>query len=173
MEDQYEFAAAATSAAKTAATTTPADVAQLPVLLLVVLALGNGVAAQSLIQKQLDGDQGLGAFLKDGSGYSKSAFRPITNGDRAVSQGDPLPWLKLPILDFVDVAGQGQSNNNKSSQTGKNDDADLETITQMLASLRAEINQHVAKGNTAEANAVTKRIEMIMAEKGIFYNVDE
>ena len=65
----------------------------IPSLLLVFAALGIGIAAQSLINQQLKGDQGLSAFLKDGSGYSKSAFRPIVDNDRAVSQGDPLPSL--------------------------------------------------------------------------------
>ena len=72
---------------------------------LVVLALGIGSTAQGLINKQLEGDQGLGAFLQDGRGYSNSAFRPLLDDqDRAVQQ-DPLPWLKLPQLDFVEVVG--------------------------------------------------------------------
>eukprot|EP00429_Kryptoperidinium_foliaceum_P039094 CAMPEP_0176178424 /NCGR_PEP_ID=MMETSP0120_2-20121206/91422_1 /TAXON_ID=160619 /ORGANISM="Kryptoperidinium foliaceum, Strain CCMP 1326" /LENGTH=59 /DNA_ID=CAMNT_0017516577 /DNA_START=1 /DNA_END=177 /DNA_ORIENTATION=- len=52
----------------------------------------------------LEGDQGLGAFLKDGSGYNKSGFQNI-QGSKGKSS-DPLPWLKLPQLDFVEVSGQ-------------------------------------------------------------------
>ncbi|KAL7580221.1 hypothetical protein ACA910_012966 [Epithemia clementina (nom. ined.)] len=139
--------------------------------LLVVVAIVIGTAAQFLIQKQLEGDQGLGSFLKDGSGFSKSAFRPIADGDRAVSQGDPLPWLKLPKLDFVEVAGQ-TNNNNNSGDDNSNDD-DLEATVVVLETLRAELNQQVAKGNTAEAQAIKRRLETIMAEKGIAYNADQ
>ena len=51
----------------------------------------------------LKGERGLGAFLSDGSGFKKSGFRPLDGADMKT---DPLPWLKLPELDFVDVAGQ-------------------------------------------------------------------
>lgn len=137
-----------------------------------------GGAAQFLIQKQLQGDQGLGAFLKDGRGYSNSSFRPILDSDRAVSQGDPLPWLKLPKLDFVEVAGQSNSNNNNSNNDAADaaDDLekdDLETTVQMLETLQGELNQQMALGNTAEAQVIKRRLQTIMTEKGISYNTDD
>ena len=140
----------------------------IPSLLLVFAALGIGIAAQSLINQQLKGDQGLSAFLKDGSGYSKSAFRPIVDNDRAVSQGDPLPWLKLPTLDFVEVAGQ-----QPTTTTTTTVDDNLSTTLETLTRLRLELNEQVAQGNTAEAQAIKRRLEKLMVENGIAYNADE
>eukprot|EP00814_Leptocylindrus_danicus_P017952 CAMPEP_0116007508 /NCGR_PEP_ID=MMETSP0321-20121206/2337_1 /TAXON_ID=163516 /ORGANISM="Leptocylindrus danicus var. danicus, Strain B650" /LENGTH=155 /DNA_ID=CAMNT_0003476209 /DNA_START=72 /DNA_END=539 /DNA_ORIENTATION=+ len=80
--------------------------------IVLVAALGIGVAAQSWINFQLDGDRGLGKFLSDGRGYNRSAFTPrrgtddFNDGTAPLSKSDPLPWLKLPKLDFVEVAGQ-------------------------------------------------------------------
>ena len=78
-------------------------------LAVVILALVLLFSAQTFINKMLKGDQGLGAFLKDGSGYNRSGYRP-SNGKNAdnnnADNNDPLPWLKLPRLDFVEVAGQ-------------------------------------------------------------------
>eukprot|EP00527_Entomoneis_sp_CCMP2396_P008252 CAMPEP_0198142626 /NCGR_PEP_ID=MMETSP1443-20131203/5374_1 /TAXON_ID=186043 /ORGANISM="Entomoneis sp., Strain CCMP2396" /LENGTH=156 /DNA_ID=CAMNT_0043805683 /DNA_START=219 /DNA_END=689 /DNA_ORIENTATION=- len=131
--------------------------------LMVTFALTIGFAAQSLINKQLNGDQGLGAFLRDGSGYSKSGFRPVTSDkDRALSGSDPLPWLKLPKLNFVDVAGQEQTELS----------GDLSQIFETLENLRLELNQQLAKGNQSEANLIQGRMQKIMAENGIDYQSD-
>mmetsp|Transcript_25244 Transcript_25244/g.39083 ORF Transcript_25244/g.39083 Transcript_25244/m.39083 type:complete len:180 (-) Transcript_25244:562-1101(-) len=80
--------------------------------IVLVAAFGIGVAAQSWINFQLDGDRGLGKFLSDGRGFNRSAFTPrrgrddYNDGTAPLSKSDPLPWLKLPQLDFVEVAGQ-------------------------------------------------------------------
>ncbi|KAL7551481.1 hypothetical protein ACHAWF_014681, partial [Thalassiosira exigua] len=78
-----------------------------------LLAIAIGFVAQTFINSMLKGDRGLGAFLSDGSEFSDSAFRPRRGGDRSdtttdapLSGPDPLPWLKLPQFDFVEVAGQ-------------------------------------------------------------------
>ena len=75
-----------------------------------IVALIIGVAAQTFINKMLEGDQGLGAFLSDGTGFNRSGFRPTSSSkgknSSSTENKDPLPWLKLPQLDFVDVAGQ-------------------------------------------------------------------
>ena len=135
---------------------------------LVVLALAIGSTAQGLINKQLEGDQGLGAFLQDGRGYSNSAFRPLLDDqDRAVQQ-DPLPWLKLPQLDFVEVAGQQQ----QQQQQQQDDDQELEATLQTLQELKLELKRQVALGNTAEAQAIQGRLEQVMAEQGITYTPD-
>ena len=87
------------------------------VLVVVIVAVILAFSAQTWINSLVGGDQGLGAFLSDGSGFNKSGFkprrRPITDereieGDptKPLGGSDPLPWLKLPELDFVDVAGQ-------------------------------------------------------------------
>ena len=85
----------------------PAD--SVPIVLIAALIIG--FTAQSWINFQLNGERGLGSFLSDGSGFKRSAFRPrsgsgdMSDGTAPVSS-DPLPWLKLPRLDFVEVAGQ-------------------------------------------------------------------
>jgi hypothetical protein len=83
----------------------------------VIVALTIGALANGWIQRLLSGERGLGSFLSDGSGFQKSQFRPLSSNslrsgtmqqDRAVSS-DPLPWLRLPKLDYVEVAGQKKS----------------------------------------------------------------
>jgi len=131
--------------------------------ILVVLALTLFVAAQSFINQQLEGDQGLGAFLSDGSGYSKSGFRPIAKDeDRALGGEDPLPWLKLPKLDFVEVAGQ--------QDTELDEDA---KVFKTLESLRLELTQQLKEGNEAEAKAIQSKMEEIMVANGIDFQADE
>jgi hypothetical protein len=72
---------------------------------LIVLAIALGLLSQILINSMLKGDQGLGAFLSDGKGYGKSKFKPYTKG-KDTKKKDPLPWLKLPKFEYVEVAGQ-------------------------------------------------------------------
>jgi hypothetical protein len=83
---------------------------ELPNLLVPAVAFLLLVASQLFINQMLSGDQGLGAYLKDGRGVGRSSFRPLSLEDksRAVSN-DPLPWLKLPKLDYVQVAGQEEN----------------------------------------------------------------
>lgn len=90
----------------------------IPVWAIVVVTLILGFAANAWIQTLLSGDRGLGNFLSDGSGFGQSKFQPLTtkDQDRAVS-GDPLPWLRLPDLDFVEVAGQIKQGSTDSSVT--------------------------------------------------------
>ena len=96
---------------------------ELPNLLVPFVAFVLLVASQSFINQMLNGDQGLGAFLKDGRGVGRSSFRPLSLEDknRAVAS-DPLPWLKLPKLDYVEVAGQA-TQREMSSMVGGDDDA--------------------------------------------------
>ncbi|GFH52619.1 hypothetical protein CTEN210_09095 [Chaetoceros tenuissimus] len=71
---------------------------------IIVLTAGIlGIASQSFINSMLKGDQGLSAFLSDGKGFQGSKFKTSQGKDE---KEDPLPWLKLPKLDFVEVAGQ-------------------------------------------------------------------
>jgi hypothetical protein len=101
----------------------------IPIVLFFAIVIG--IVANGWIQTLLKGDQGLGSYLSDGSGYQKSSFRPLSakgknnsnnnnsnskNNDNMVAvKSDPLPWLKLPQLDFVEVAGQVKTNNNINS----------------------------------------------------------
>lgn len=132
--------------------------------LVVTLALGLGIAANAWISRLLNGSQdptnkrsgkrsGLSAFLKDGSGYKKSGFL-WSDTDRAVSS-DPLPWLVLPRLDFVEVAGQRKS---------------MEAIMDEMEQLKADLNAAVAKEDIAEATRLKQELETRMANNGLHFN---
>jgi hypothetical protein len=126
--------------------------------LIIVLTLGLFAAAQGLINEQLRGEQGLSAFLKDGRGYSKSGFQPLADQDRALARTDPLPWLKLPRLDFVQVAGQ--------------DEAVLKAEQELmdrLDGLRIDLNDKLREGRMEEALFVKRELETLMRENGIEY----
>mmetsp|Transcript_49406 Transcript_49406/g.73654 ORF Transcript_49406/g.73654 Transcript_49406/m.73654 type:complete len:108 (-) Transcript_49406:20-343(-) len=105
----------------------------------------------------LEGDQGLSAFLRDGPGYKKSGYMPgggnIQKG--AVSGDDPLPWLSLPNLDFVDVAGQ------------KSD------IEKELEALRVDMIDCAEEGRVEEAKQLQEQLETRMKENGFEFSPDE
>ena len=117
--------------------------------LAVAVAIIVGVAAQTFINTMLQGEQGLGAFLKDGRGYKGSGF---VSGNRSVKH-DPLPWLSLPQLDFVEVAGQ-------------------ENVTQQLERLRSEIATNLEKGLVEEAILVRQELETLMTKYGFEFTTD-
>ncbi len=120
-----------------------------------VVALFLGFAANGWISQLLNGKEkksGLGAFLKDGPGYNRSGFA-MQDSDRAV-QKDPLPWLKLPTLDFVEVAGQ-------------------EKPEDTLERLRLDLNAPVAKGDILEAKCIERQLEDIMKKTGVQFQSDE
>jgi hypothetical protein len=125
-----------------------------PILLIVAVALF--VASQGWINSLLSGDRGLGAFLSDGSGYSKSGFRPVSkSGDGKESESeDPLPWLKLPRFDFVDVAGQDSS-------------VTEEAVLKRLEELRVEMNDLLEQEKFREASAVRLTLEKLMKVNGV------
>jgi hypothetical protein len=125
-----------------------------PILLIVAVSLF--VASQGWINSLLSGDRGLGAFLSDGSGYSKSGFRPVSkSGDGKESESeDPLPWLKLPRFDFVDVAGQDSS-------------VSEEVVLKRLEELRVEMNDLLEQKKFREASAVRLTLEKLMKVNGV------
>jgi len=73
--------------------------------ILVVVAGSLGILSQTLINSMLKGDQGLSAFLSDGKGYGNSKFKAGSEENGRLAE-DPMPWLRLPNLSFVDIAGQ-------------------------------------------------------------------
>jgi len=117
-------------------------------------ALTIGVAAQTLINSMLQGDQGLGAFLRDGSGFNKSGFRPTSSKEKS---DDPLPWLPLPWLDFVDVAGQVK-------------DAELMS---KLEEMRRTMEGARSEGRMEEAEELRRELEGLMEANGIEFTPDE
>ena len=155
-------------------------------LAVVVLALVLLVSAQSFINTMLDGDQGLGAFLRDGSGYNRSGYRPNTSGDNDSSNNDPLPWLKLPKLDFVEVAGQEEQGPSPEQQLLAEQE-EQETVYKELDRLRQELNQELqsvrrrrlegmdngGKDEMAKAKLLQAKLEGLMKAYGIEYETDE
>lgn len=112
------------------------------------------VAAQAFIHQLVSGNQGLGAYLKDGSGYNKSAFQPLNSQEE--NDKDPLSWLSLPKLDFVDVKGQ--------------EDA---LLVQELEEIRLEMNEKLQEGNIKEATLLRDKLEVVMEKSGFQYKPDE
>jgi hypothetical protein len=139
------------------------------ILCLVLIAMAIGLLANGWISRLLSGDQGLASFLSDGSGYNKSSFKPLKqDSDRAV-QSDPMPWLKLPELDFVEVAGQEPQRRaiqkypspSGSSEEESEDDAIMITKFELI---RGEIQEQLKRGNTKEAERLRTELERLMNE---------
>lgn len=129
------------------------------------------ISAQTFINQMLEGDQGLGAYLRDGSGYNKSGFRNAgpnkkmttraSSESSSSSSSDPLPWLKLPQLTFVEVAGQEQRQSNDDDEAYR-----------QLESLRTRMNDQLEKGQIEEATALRKQLEGLMKANGIDFQSD-
>ena len=131
------------------------DSESLAVPLALIVAVSLGVAAQGLINQMMEGDQGLGAYLRDGSGYQKSGFKQ----KEQEASTDPLPWLKLPQLDFVEVAGQ----------QNKQDDM---IIGELERRLKTEMRDLLDQGRLEEANQRKLELEQLMLDNDIDYNID-
>lgn len=147
-------------------------------VVLVPLALFLGIAANGWIQKLLSGKQGLGGYLSDGSGFNKSSFQPLgaDDRDRAVSS-DPLPWLRLPKLDFVQVAGQTEQDH-EDFETGRlfggsNNDRNDGVIFRELETIRSQLQQKVQENDLESATILKGKLERIMSENGIEYKEEE
>ena len=162
-------------------------------LFIAIIAILLLIAAQSFINQMLEGDQGLGAFLKDGKGYNKSGYRPATstrsNGDNNNKNNDdnndPLPWLKLPRLDFVEVAGQ-QEQQQQSLILGEEveveEDEPQQRVYEELERLRLKLNIELEKNSSninsykeedlLEATRLRKKIERLMKIYGIEYETE-
>ena len=163
----------------------PLDAFDVPigVPLVVLVAVILAFSAQSWINSLLGGDQGLGAFLGDGSGFKKSGFkprkRPITDqrsipGEdptKPLGAGDPLPWLKLPEFDYVDVAGQPKKPKQQQpvqdmaqSQSTAKDDSE---VIQKLESLRELMKLEIEMGDLQGAKKIEDEMLAIMKKEGI------
>jgi len=135
------------------------DAFSVPILPLLV-ALGVGIAAQTFINSMLQGDQGLAAFLSDGGGFNKSGFRPTKQKQSTTKKTDPLPWLKLPELDFVDVAGQEKVLTERE-------------LMMKLERLRESMQTALNESREQDADSIQKELEQIMDTYGIEYTTDE
>ena len=148
-----------------------------PFVLLAAVVLA--VLAQSWINSMLGGDQGLGAFLSDGSGYNKSGFKPRKKKEEEAS--DPLPWLKLPEFDYVDVAGQPKKPKLQQLQKIQSDDSldkskessnEAEVVSR-LELLFAEMKKEVDNNNLIEAKRIELELEKIMEEEGYNFSTKQ
>ena len=142
-----------------------------PYLLIAGVAIALLVAAQTFINQLLEGDEGLGAYLRDGTGYNRSGFggkrSAFTKPDER-KQDDPLPWLKLPQLDFVEVAGQDQQRRLAPPPQDSSSVSEID-IYERLENLRAEMNMELQKGNIVGATALKDELERVMKANGIEY----
>ena len=136
-------------------TTTDDDLMLSSVPFIAGFALLLGIAAQGWINTMIGGDRGLGAYLSDGRGFAGSRFSPEGGSGDAISGNDPLPWLTLPNLDFVDVAGQ------------------VDPVEVQLELLRRSMNQALQEGDLQQATELRRELEGIMAENGFDYTADE
>lgn len=145
-------------------------------IFIAILALLLLVSAQSFINKMLEGDRGLGAFLKDGSGYNRSGFSASGGSDKDSGTGDPLPWLKLPRLDFVEVAGQKEAT--------MREEEEQRMVYEELDRLRLRLNRELEnvkrrredgsgrEDDTAEATRLRTKLEGLMTRYGIEYETE-
>lgn len=140
---------------------------------LLIVALTLGILANGWIQRLLSGDQGLGSFLSDGSGFKKSNFKPAVQGDQdRAMQSDPIPWLRLPKLDFVEVAGQEQrgKENYESGRLSQLERQDV--VIAKLEHLRLKMKNEVNQGSTKEAEAIRLELESVMKASGVQFFED-
>ena len=169
----------------------PIESNDIVVPIIVIVALTIGILANGWISRLLSGEQGLGSYLSDGSGYQKSKFQPLkSNDDRAVQGDDPLPWLRLPNLDFVEVAGQ--KNNNPTRQPPPRAPNQRDTTTMMTSNtkngtetvtdqnienntlaleelelLRLRMQEQLLLGNVGQAEQFKRTLERLMIENNI------
>ena len=123
--------------------------------LIVGFAIVIGIAAQGWINNMIGGDRGLGAYLSDGRGFAGSRFSPKGGSGDAVSGNDPLPWLTLPTLDFVEVAGQS------------------DPVEMQLESLRLKMNRALQEGKVQQAIELRQQLEEIMSANGFDFTAEE
>lgn len=144
-----------------------------PIVLLAAIALA--VLAQSWINTMIGGEQGLGAFLSDGSGFSRSKFKPRKRdaGDvdpsKPLGGADPLPWLKLPEFDYVDVAGQPKKPKMIPNSSAKSRSNEAEVVSK-LELLSAKLKKEVENDNLIEAKRIELELERIMEEEGFSFS---
>ena len=128
----------------------------------------------------------MGAFLSDGTGYNKSGFKPRRKnkaddaGDPSKPLGgaDPLPWLKLPEFDYVDVAGQPKKPKQpeiiipNSSSTNSSSKSEAEVVSR-LEFLFARMKEEVDNDNLIEAKRFELELEKIMEEEEFSFSSKE
>ena len=137
----------------------------------VPITVGSIAVAVMVLTIQNDltsGRSGLGAFLKDGSGFQGSGYQPNTK-----SKDAPLAWLKLPKFDFVEVFGA----ENEVDLGGVPVDASLASIAEAefesrLNSVAALLRACLAAGDYDRAAELRKKLEIMLENSGFEYRID-
>ena len=99
------------------------------------------------------GDRGLGAFLKDGSGFQNSAYKE-GGGERPA----PPRWLdkvRLPTFDFVQVYN-----------------SDEEAALKEADMLRLQLQAALDEGQTDRAQQLERRLRQVCRDNGLFFEED-
>lgn len=110
----------------------------------------------------LRGDRGLSNFLKDGSGFQGSGYKAGNDNDGPLAGPDPLPWLKLPKLDFVDVAGQEEQRDMLRPRENMPAGSTVEAaLIVKLEERAAAIRQALNDGDTAKAIQLRSDLESV------------
>ena len=76
-------------------------------------------------------------------------------------ENDPLPWLKLPKLDFVEVAGQ------------VDEEEELKLVVKKLESLSAQMKEEINAGETDKATSTMQELNELMDQYGFEYKEDK
>ena len=158
--------------------------------IVVVAAAILAYSTQTWINSLLGGDQGLGAFLSNGTGFNNSGFkerrrvrRPMMDGvatpdDPSAPLGgpDPLPWLKLPEFDYVDVAGQPAKEKKPkvlrqpAAAEEKLVEEESEIVIMKLEALRGRMKDEVEAGDLQSAKRTEDEMLKLMKDEGYDYS---
>ena len=76
-----------------------------------------------------------------------------------------MPWMKLPRLDFVEVAGQGEERDGKLAPAMEDEAMAMVRLEKLADAVRVELEA----GNIEGARALKDRLEMLMEEYGMEY----
>ena len=129
-------------------------------------------SAQAFINTLISGDRGLGSYLSDGGGYGRSGFVPRRKGEDAsdapLSGPDPLPWLKLPEFDYVEV--KGQPSNPRRKTGGAELPSDNRDILAELEFMRDQMRLKVKDGDMVAAKEIEDRLRELMEREGFEYD---
>lgn len=120
--------------------------------------------AQTLINSMLDGDQGLRAYLSDGSGYNKTRFvRSGGDPKKKDDAADPLSWLQLPKLYFVEVAGQ------EVETTAVVTEEMEASVVRKLGGLAERLRSEMNEDEKEKAKNTVLELESLMSKYGFEY----
>lgn len=84
---------------------------------------------------------------------------------------DPMPWLKLPKLDYVEVRGQEEAQGTGAERNLSPEDE--RSIVRELEGLQAKLRASLDAADMVEAERVKTQLERRMRESGFEFNIDK